>query len=85
MFEQDNVIKQTTINISNLSKDVYIVKIQNGFILNDNALQEGINKCVQYNEKNYSDSYKKKESSVSCIIFQKINEDKRVWNHYKKF
>ena len=57
----------------------------NGFILIDNALQAGINKCIQYIETNYSDFYKKIDSSVSCAIFQKTNEDKKKWNHYKKF
>ena len=77
-----------TYTFDNILLDFYYSNLLlaiNGFIIIDNALQAGINKCIQYIEKNYSKFYKKIESTVSCAIFQKIDEDKRKWNYYKKF
>ena len=57
----------------------------NGVIIIDDALHNGVNKCIKYIETNYSSFYKKLESTPTCAIFQKINEDKREWNYHKNF
>lgn len=57
----------------------------NGIIIIDDALHNGVNKCIKYIETNYSSFYKKLESTPTCAIFQKINEDKREWNYHKNF
>ena len=57
----------------------------NGFIVIDNALQSGINKCIQYIQTNYINFYKKIDSPITCGIFQKISEDKRDWNYHNSF
>jgi predicted O-methyltransferase YrrM len=57
----------------------------NGYILIDDALHHGVNKCIEYIKSNYSDSYKKLDSPVTFALFKKINEDKREWNFHKNF
>jgi predicted O-methyltransferase YrrM len=57
----------------------------NGIIIIDDALHNGVNKCIKYIETNYSSFYKKLESIPTSAIFQKINEDKREWNYHKNF
>ena len=57
----------------------------NGYILIDDALHHGVNKCIEYIKNNYLDSYKKIDSPVTFALFKKINEDKREWNFHKNF
>jgi predicted O-methyltransferase YrrM len=57
----------------------------NGYILIDDALHYGVNKCIEYIKNNYSNFYKKIESPITFALFKKINEDKREWNFHKNF
>ena len=57
---------------------------KNGIIIIDDALHEGVKKCILYIETNYS-HYKKLPSPQTVACFLKINNDKREWNFHKNF
>lgn len=51
----------------------------NGIIIIDDALHNGVKKCIKYIETNYK-FYKKLESPNTVACFQKISEDNRDWD-----
>jgi predicted O-methyltransferase YrrM len=57
---------------------------KNGIIIIDDALHEGVKKCVNYINTNYN-YYKKIDSPKSFAVFQKIDNDTRDWNFHKNF
>ena len=56
----------------------------NGIIIIDDALHEGVKKCITYIETNYS-HYKKLSSPQTIACFIKKNNDTREWNFHKNF
>jgi predicted O-methyltransferase YrrM len=57
---------------------------KNGIIIIDDALHEGVKKCINYINTNYN-YYKKRDSPKSFAVFQKIDNDTRDWNFHKNF
>jgi predicted O-methyltransferase YrrM len=56
----------------------------NGIIIIDDALHNGVKKCVDYLKTNYL-FYKKLESPITVACFKKIKDDNRDWNFHKNF
>ena len=57
---------------------------ENGIIIIDDALHNGVKKCVDYIRTNYL-FYKKLESPITIACFKKIKDDNRDWNFHKMF
>jgi predicted O-methyltransferase YrrM len=55
-----------------------------GIIIIDDALHQGVSKCVNYIIKNYA-FYKKLKSSPTIAVFIKTKEDDRDWNFHSNF
>lgn len=55
-----------------------------GYIVIDDALHKGVNKCIRYIETNYK-HYKHIESPKSFGIYKKIKEDDREWFYHNNF
>ena len=56
----------------------------NGVIIIDDALHNGVSKCVKYIDTNYK-FYKKLNSTNTIASYQKINNDSREWNFHNFF
>jgi predicted O-methyltransferase YrrM len=56
----------------------------NGIIIIDDALHNGVKKCVDYLTTNYV-FYKKLVSPITVATFKKTRDDDRSWNFHKNF
>jgi predicted O-methyltransferase YrrM len=56
----------------------------NGIIIIDDALHNGVSKCVKYLETNYK-FYVKLDSTKTIASFRKIKNDNREWNYHNFF
>jgi predicted O-methyltransferase YrrM len=55
-----------------------------GIIIIDDALHNGVSKCIKYLELNYK-FYSKLEGPKTIAIFKKISNDNRDWNYHTFF
>lgn len=56
-----------------------------GFIVIDDALHQGVNKCVQYIKRNLFKSYQVISSPNSMAAFKKVSEDTKNWDFHRNF
>ena len=55
-----------------------------GFIIIDDAMHKGVNKCLKYIDLNYK-HYKKIQSPNTVGAYQKLSKDKRDWDYHNNF
>lgn len=57
----------------------------NGYIIIDDALHSGVNKCVKYIETNYKHFVRIYPSPNTVAVFKKLKDDDRDWNYHREF